>query len=94
MISVFLGAFAGYIAMTLPKYGFFVIGAVFGVMIGLVLDEVWFDTWPYGGVWFVVVSLILGIFLMLAIGFGIASYVKWKNLVVWITSGIGAFSIT
>ena len=42
LLSVFLGGAFGYAAMTLPKYGFFVLGAVFGITCGFILDELIF----------------------------------------------------
>lgn len=59
-LLVFISSVAGYVAMILPKYGFFALGAVFGVVCTMILDELFFETWDPSNVLARVVAIISG----------------------------------
>ena len=59
-LCVFLSGIVGYVAMILPKYGFFVIGAVFGVVCSLILNELIFESADPSNTLFRIVAILAG----------------------------------
>ena len=62
LISLALAVATGYFAMILPKYGFFGLGAFFGVIVAYILDELFFMDYYRNDIIFAVISIILGTF--------------------------------
>jgi len=59
---VFLSAAVGYFAMIIPRYGFFGLGAFFGVIITMILDELFIGHYDKNHIIFWVLSCVLGVF--------------------------------
>ena len=96
-LCVFLAGLVGYVAMILPKYGFFIIGAVFGVVCALILDELFLEKADSTNTLFRIIAILAGnhynILIILGLGCGILSFVQWRKMVIVITTVTGAYLI-
>ena len=93
LISLALAVATVYFAMILPNYGFFGLGAFFGVIVAYILDELFFMDYYINDIIFEVISIILGTFYYLGIFFGALSYQYWRKMVIYMSTISGSFLI-
>lgn len=73
--------------MIIPRYGFFGLGAFFGVIITMILDELFIGHYDKNHIIFWVLSCVLGI------GCGVLSFIYWRKMVIWMSTISGSFLI-